>query len=110
MASYKVCLYFFFGTNGLGRVIAIHLYHTLDVSSIGFRDLGGGIRPPPVNGSKKPGSFRVKEGKPREIRREHRQFSSYFVDKYVIRVMMRQVIEIPHPTLLTMSKAKELRP
>ena len=39
----------FFGTNGLGRVIAIHQYHTLDVSSIGFRDLGGGggIRPPP---------------------------------------------------------------
>ena len=43
--------WFFFGTNGLGRVIAIHLYQTLDVSSIGFRDLkggGGGIRPPPA--------------------------------------------------------------
>ena len=46
VVSYKVCLYFF-GTNGLGRVIAIHQYHTLDVSSIGFRDLGGGIGPPP---------------------------------------------------------------
>ena len=33
----------FFGTNGLGRVIAIHKYHTLDVSSIGFR-------PPPHPG------------------------------------------------------------
>ena len=52
VASYKVCLYFF-GTNGLGRVIAIQEYHTLNVSSIGFRDLvrgGGGIRPPPPPG------------------------------------------------------------
>ena len=38
---------------GLFGVIAIHQYHTLDVSSIGFRDLRGGrIR----DGSKKPGS------------------------------------------------------
>ena len=36
----------FFGTNGLGRVIAIHQYQTLDVSSIGFRDLRGGGNPP----------------------------------------------------------------
>ena len=53
----------FFGTNGLGRVIAIHLYLTLDVSSIGFRDLRRGRNPPPPrlwDGSKKPGSFRVK--------------------------------------------------
>ena len=49
----------FFGTNGLGRVIAIHWYHTLDVSSIGFRDLG--VEPPQLwDGSKKPCSFRVK--------------------------------------------------
>ena len=37
----------FFGTNGLGRVIAIHEYHTLDVSSIGFQDLGGVESAPP---------------------------------------------------------------
>ena len=37
----------FFGTNGLGKVIAIHQYHTLDVSSIGFRDLGRAESAPP---------------------------------------------------------------
>ena len=40
----------FIGTNGLGRVIAIHQYQTLDVSSIGFRDLKGGRNPPPPPG------------------------------------------------------------
>ena len=48
----------FFGTNGLGRVIAIHQYHTLDVSSISFRDLGGAESAPPPGcemGPKSPG-------------------------------------------------------
>ena len=44
----------FFGTNGLGRVIAIHQHHTLDVSSIGFQDLGGGIPPGCEMGPKSP--------------------------------------------------------
>ena len=65
VASYKVCLYFFwYQWTREGHSYPLDISKiTLDISSIGFRDLRGAESAPPRlwDGSKKPGSFRVKQ-------------------------------------------------